>query len=601
MIFNENQKLVNKLRFKNINEYDVIYDSYSNCSDVRMFINRDLSTDDYSVLPREDVILYRMVRSKYALDSFITRPQLLMLLLLHMKTITLKQLTFLNICEFSTAQTRMSMLRSLLARLCKNNVDNEAQINSNFIGNKTREKFYTLTYTGFVAAYSLLPDAYLDAQSISIDYHAYSLSSTNGAHDIYKNDPYYVLLGDTTADHFRWYDSPVLSYGTPIYDNLNKTFKKATTTSLRPDGLVADLEKEDHFIFIEQDMLTERQSVLYEKFLAYANYFNEEIKSSSLPGRTILFNMSTEKRPSPQKRAINYKDKYYDVLSILSSVSLSIGSTELEALRNAFIKLQQQVSSNKERFLAARYTECIDTIDYAIKDKANDLDSLKKSLTKRYRNQQALQETKKTNLNTIQYAKRQNNLINIFTGGKDKHPLYQLFMSGLSFCCSNSSTIGNTLKYTLLDTYSWINTEFRALLNKFMMFPLIEEPCKPITWIVNQHQYTFPHCLDDKRCVFGPIVIENISDDISGYLRCKDFCENYVEDKTPRSFIFLVSSIVDAINFAKETNCISMFCDETVPLRAKGSVKIGFYCYGSDDIKEIFVLDGKNNVVTSIK
>ena len=478
--------------------------------------------------------------------------------------------------------------RKLLARLT-----HLGEIDSKLISD-TRISYFFLTEKAFAKIRSAYPALYLDTARIPDN--RGSLPKRD-FHDIHMRDCIYTILSINSFMAPDWYTSVALLNEKSPYESIEVAIKDTDWKASAPTGtMIADaaiLFRDNGSILVEEDCNTEDKSFLKEKCEGYANYFSS-IRNNCSDIR-LLFNV-TIKNNKPVKSETEETGKKEGQQTV-HNIRLLMEGGQLETLNDAYKRICEMCS--KPGSLARTYSSMKALMDGYISKKLSlyeGIEALESYVSKS-------KASSKPNI-----PPRCRELATIIKESFDEEPDWAwLINSGISvtvtdserferyayFLCPYESGFMDFICATIEEEYPAYKAEKARASSKANGAVNILRNCINITNRLNQ-----------SSTVIKRYFVAEISADIAERERIQRLFEEYDNSfGNEVHILLLVASQDDARAFAKETDCITNFCNKDLVTEPNGEfgLTIRFLDYSNCGREELnlFVPDNNGRIATT--
>ncbi len=517
-------------------------------------------------IPGYDVFskLLKTTCSLYPYDKTIEQFDLLALILIHFKQITVEQ--FYSLMPWAWPALLSDNSSPANTGNATKNKKNQKK------GKKTALKaypyagtslYYMLTPAVYEKTLSLLPDEYIVENQLSIK--APGALKGNAMHHIMTNNVPFRLLRDEKFSPFNWYEGVVLDTRKGLEESLalrhekrvfNSSHGAASTLSKKPDGIIVTKTGDKTcYCIVEQDMGTERRPALLEKHWFYGNLFQDETACENM---TVLYHCANPEAVKRVKvRAPDHakhktyrhslaKLKYFMAQKGCSNIGDAWFLLWAEECRND-ISLNALLSVKSLKVFLEDYMHA--TPDRPANDGSyEDVEDFVASIEsdEKYGRSSYIYRCEKKHT-----AKIWNDALDFLRSDAGMYLREAILKKNLSYVVVNR---------ILFDRYAPAilakESHYEEVLFKRLAFTSMLNYCEPgITeeehGKINGYYFRnifFFHENDIRMTVF-----EEISQDLGGYARAKFFCDKYKGGGVPINLILLVWSDGDALSFTKKT------------------------------------------------
>lgn len=466
-------------------------------------------------------------------------------------------------------------------------------------------KVFTLTPEGRQDLLLDLPKEYQEKYLQTSD----NSGSSSNVHDAFCCNFYYFLLSDSNFPFFRWYSIPFFEeekkFG-EIIENMPiiPRLTPAKKSGLRPDAFVQTLETTPKFLFVEQDLNTERASRIKDKLDNYGKLFLNQTPDER-KNSTIVFSIYAESdRMKKQKgkkkgksltklrKELDFLHLYlYEILpkqvtnkpitvssareTIYDIINKFIGVKKNEYFNN-FIVVQEMIEKYRDEYpneesIDKLYEYCEDMVD---------------AVAAETREERIMADTKIFNKRkeVLRAAAAESSLTTYFTAGVRLLVLETLNPSEFNhvLLAEHKDDVLENVLLSILEDKLELKKENRVILPEIQI--------ESNVMLKNCCQYK-------EEYETYNIAIENISVDLSAWYRLKHFVEQ-VEHYSDTIYVVVLASNIEEIKNFNNT----LYDDSTIGERyeeKKGTgVQFVYMCYDSTNFayQEPFVID-ENNVV----
>ena len=455
---------------------------------------------------------------------------------------------FITIDQFSILFPAFGPYR--ISRLCQKDDSNKKPFfsSSHFNG---QTSFYFLNESGHKHYRTYFPDKYLEAARIPITPGSLPAPS-RAVHDIRLRDVPYGFIALKSFKRFDWYTSiPLPSYQTPseaVKAIKDKNYIQQTRSSkkgeLVADGIILFSNSQKSFI-VEQDAGTENTEILKKKIVSYEDYLNSLEKPQDV---NIIFNVCV---PSSNKKKNNKNNLH---LSTFRKLELLMTHDNITMLDVFYDKLNEWIIENKPmKKTLINMKKLLDEYVKAGNSLSNSLYSLEKYINK---------ERLKDSLNS-----QSSSLSTIFR----KNLIKKLVLEAL-----NEQKYNNTLLEAVSKGTQLIVTDCILRSARFI-FPYESGLLSDLgNQLKTQYGYDYSlhssitcdnHCIgcglttiskQDNRKIFYTLI--EISNNVGAYYNLVNMLNTFTKREHEIHLLIMVSSVKDAMDFVKETNCINKYC-----------------------------------------
>ena len=433
--------------------------------------------------------------------------------------------------------------------------------------------------------------------------------SSSNVHDAFCCNFYYFLLSDSNFPFFRWYSVPFFEEGKkfgeiienmPIIPGLTPAMK----SGLRPDAFVKTLETTPKFLFVEQDLNTERASRIKDKLDKYGKLFLNQTPDER-KNSTIVFSVYAESdRKKKQKgkkkgksltklrKELDFLHLYlYEILpkqvsakmitvsfaseSIFDIINKFTGVKKNEYFNN-FIAVQEMIDHYREKYPKE---ESVDKLyEYC--------ESMVDSVAEETREGRLKADTKifNTRKEVMRAAAAESSLTTYFTAGVRLLVLETLKPEEFNhvMLADHKDDVLENVLLPVLEEKLELKEENRVILPEIQITSNV--------MLKNCCQYK-------EEYETYNIAIENISADLSAWYRLKHFVEQ-VEHYSDTIYIVVLASSMDEIKNFNNTVYENSTIGERYDEKRGTGIQFIYMCYDSADFtyQEPFVFD-ENNVI----
>lgn len=527
-------------------------------------------------------------------DKDIEQYQLLSLILLHYKYITVEQFHSL----MPWAQPR------LLSRHCcnvrnaedkeqkrKNNKDSKKKVYLNTFQYDRNSFYYMLNNTAYKKALSLLPEEYLRENHISI--YAPKALKCNIMHHVLTNNVPFRLLRDDQFSAFNWITGVVLNPRLDLEDNLSLRYEKKTLNShqgagsalaKKPDGIiVTETNTRTCYCIVEQDMGTEYKAQLLEKHCFYGDIFRNE---SHCENMTILYHSCYPKAVKRIKERDPKHGTYKTYRHSLAKLKYFMAQKSCSSIGETWFFLlaeeaRKDVTSNElltvralKEFLSAYMSATPDRPgdDGTYEDVADFVESIE--YNEEYGRNAYIYRCEKAHTEKIR-----SDAWEFLKTGDGATLREAILKKGLSYVIVNRIFFDRyapalLAKESHYEEVLFDRIAYTSLLN-YGMAGTADEKRGTVNGYCFRNIFSFPQ---------GGIritVFEEISQDLGGYARAKFFCDNYRGRGTPMNLILLAASDEEAFRFTRETKIYRFLSLDPDSPDAEFNVRVAFVNYAS--------------------
>lgn len=505
---------------------------------------------------------------------------------------TIMKFRLMTIEQFSVLFPEFGSYR--LSRLCqKDDSNNKPFFSSAQYNGKT--SYYYLTDYGHKHYRSFFPDKYLDETRTPITPGSLPAPS-RAVHDIRLRDVPYGFIAIKTFQQFDWFTSiPLPNYKTPaeaVKDIQSKNYLNQSRSCMK-GGLVADgiilFKKTGNSVIVEQDAGTENTTVLKKKISSYGDYLNSLDNHRNV---TVIFNICV---PNSNKRNDKNKDSH---LTTYRKIELLMEYSEIYELNTFYEKLKGWISADKpmkKTYISMK--KLLDEYKQIDQNLSGNIRTLRKYVDQRIKNYQL------DSITSSQSSESRRNLIK------------KLILEALD------STDRSDYLSTVVRNGTGLIVTNKILRSAYYLFPfesgllsnLLEQIKK--RYGSNCYMYRTTH-FEVQKCYLGSFIkvkgrqdefivdyiVAEISDNIGNYYNAKQILKTY--SPTNAHLLLLVSSEQDAIDFAKETGCVSRYCsrENILQRNADYNLTIRFLKYdpykGPDQMLQAFLPNGNKIIQT---
>lgn len=453
-----------------------------------------------------------------------------------------------------------------------------------------RTKCYCLTNAGFSRTRSFFPARYLEKSRIP---HESGKIPEEGLryHNVSLRDVPVALLASDSFGFFDWYASvrlfegmdPSESVAAGIKDDSVRKDSQEQREGLSniADGLV--VFSSGNSVIVEQDCDNENAVRLVEKFKSYGNYFS----GIDCGGVQLLFNVSKPFSKGKKKAGASLSN-------ICRNIDLLMDSQGLMTLKECDELLNRLIRRKTNKYL--QYMAMKKLLDeYRLSEGDAAMYSDRKRLEGYVRSKA---ENSKTELRSSGELKRVNEVKDIirrtFFGSNEYPELERAVDRGLSIVVTSEYN-----KYCMYATLG--DSDFMEELadNLRAVYP---GDTVVRTGINEEWCGVWRNCLvvyagktDSLRAVY---VVSEISSDIAEERRMRKLFVTFRGNVLPVHFLFLVSSVDDAVTFSDNSGCVELFCKPEDLGRPNDdyNVTVRFMDY-SEKVRGYFVPDEDGNAV----
>lgn len=433
--------------------------------------------------------------------------------------------------------------------------------------------------------------------------------SSSNVHDAFCCNFYYYLLSDSNFPFFRWYSVPFFedekTFGEimknlPIIPGLTPAKK----SGLRPDAFVQTLETTPKFLFVEQDLNTERVSRIKGKFDNYAKLFLNQT-ADERKNSTIVFTIYAEsdrlkktkgkkkgKTLTKLRKELDFLHLYlYEILpqqvndkpitmscaseSIFDIINKFTDKKKIEYFNN-FIIVQEMIEKYQEKYpkeesidkLYEYYESLVDVV--AAETKKGRI----KADTKVFN----------TRKEVLRAAAAESGLTTYFTAGVRLLVLETLNPEEFNhvMLAEHKEDILDNILLPVLEEKLDLKEESRVILSEIQIESnIILKNC----------------CQYKEEYETYNIAIENISADLSAWYRLKHFVEQ-VEHYSDTIYVVVLASSMDEIQNFNNTIYENSTIGERYEEKKETGVQFVYMCYDPTNLsyQEPFEID-ENNVI----
>lgn len=568
---------------------DYVYDDYVDRYGEEFVKTKYVSP--LAITPRYRIYT-KLLKTRYSINQNgedLTNTELVALLLLHYGSITSEQFRMLSLSK----DERFLYNMAYVSHKNKGQYPIEARSAGGV------NKIYVLKSAGYNHINGKLPRKYIKANNIS----AVKMSAGRAAneHNTKMLDIVYATIADGMPP-FYWYGYTDIRFARSIKGNVLlpglTPEQKAAENYFTPDGIMEFKRGITNYVFVEQDMNTERAELLVEKNRKYGRYFEQNSEASVV---TMLYNVS-----------LNARNKY----SISACHPAKDGAvSEREIVRRyiekaegnvyeAYKKMRENYTKWELRERADRKPRHFDSALVHLvqlqEDSGKPWDEITQEDLREY-----FETVEETNLEQYRARAAETGLRNrmydvrnsILTALRDEDKvLRRAVYAGLSMVVT---TTDDYIKYKhhLLPMAQGMPVDYQE--------SLYDE----LAGITVPHSYEYTSCgefvdgndvkyvlrnhsvaRNSKGLSFADFYVEEISADLAGNMRAAHFLYNCGRLDRPTYFIMLTATDDDALTLMKKTGAAERFLSPDDPRRSnRNNLIIAFVNYVSDD-KRLFTI-----------
>lgn len=540
----------------------------------------DPSTMTFS---HQQFILSRIINSPYLMyNESITAMDIISLILVHVPFVTKAHLDKLQLLSESG-------LTNILSRAQSNR--KRPLLKSLYVGSD-KMKIYYLPYDVKNDKITSLPDEYISTHKLSTSDRI--TSSGNYAHGISLISLYMHWLSTPEFCHFEWFSPVNMQLGSSIEDCL---LLKSTIQSnaLSPDAVARDIEH-DRYLLIEQDMRTESQAVLQDKFNRYVLHLLSQAPQK-LATLSMLFTIQTQvSKPSstrPTSLTPGRLSSAYKLIDYAMHENPSLTITEMmEDLDEFMNNPSDGASATVRNRKSLMYRFLLEVIKF--NPDATALDDAKQYLDYSVQQQNKQKERRAYIMQQKLYRSR----IDVIRKAASRSVGFdKLLKKGFSLY-SVSTAAFTDLPYLLLREYGTIDTLMQIAIDKHIMSTFKALSYEPLATITNDANEIF-YLRNSIKSIEHPnvnFIFENISQDLGGYTRVSNYLVNGAETSHYTFLYLLVSNENDAYEFDNKFHVSTTYYDGEDPYRALTNVHIVYFCYQIEkSIYEPFIVSNNKS------
>ena len=558
-----------------------------------------------NLMSRQEVLARRITHSKFFTNGEnLDKIDIVCLLMLHVPYITVKGLQMLKIFD------NKDNIYKFLAYNTYSEKNKKGKFRAfNLSGNKVR-KAYTLTSCGRQHILDMLPPKYISSGIII------SEKSTAGQsmHDSMCCNLYHKLISDTWFPYFNWYSTPFFSDEKDFRENIGtlNSIPDKDESGLKPDAFIQTLGEIATYIYLEQDLCTERTAYLTEKIKKYQDFFSQQgISTCSVS--TLLFSIYTDADTKGKriKNRINSDGTATKMQRIYKELKLFHGT--MTATKGSNVTIHDMISQLHKLIKSASSSEVSSTLNsYRL------MYALLNNILRNNPNARDFEDVGQHVKNHIDARNHNRDIAHCDISQKVYEKRYQTLLEIVDTLPEFQAQLRKGLKFIVKDTFELddLNTsmlyEYKSEILTKKLLPTAKRTLGDITLtfstetalLVDDDLLLCNHCkCNENNSVH--LVFENISADIGALYRLKTFVQRYdrFSGSNEQLFIYiLVSTIQDAIKFNESTHenetIVERYCNPSTATRAKANIMFMYLCYEEKDgLKKPFVIEQNGDIM----